>query len=395
MLHNHYNKHTPIFIIAGEVSGDIFAAELMSQIQEQIPCTFWGFGGQHMRKQGLNTISEDNSLFSSIGILEAIRFLFKHWYILRKIIPLIKKNNIKHIILVDHEVFNILAAKRIRKTFGSSVKIYFYIPPRVSMWGVKYAPKIAELCDALFCYMLPDLKIYQKYNPHTYFYGNPLSRKLKTFVKNPYFFSKHNLDANKEYISLMPGSRKQEIESLLPIFLQTASRLYYEFNIEFLMSIAHSGLQKKILNEINKVGLSHAVHIIDDSSIEVMSHTNIGLVSAGTITLEAVMMNMYPIITYKVSNFTFQSIKKSENLDDNTLVGLPNVFLKERIFPEILQFEVTPERLYKEIQYVRNISPSLFEYIMFDSKDRLGNTLGSIDSIKKITDYIIESIKKS
>lgn len=395
MFDNNCYTNTPIFIIAGEVSGDIFASELMVELQKQISCSFFGFGGLHMKKHGLISLSDDNSLLSAIGFLEAGRFLLKHFSILQKIIPQIKKHNIKHIILVDHEVFNILAAKRIRKAFGNSVKIYFYIPPRVSMWGIKQAPVVAKLCDALFCYMLPDLKIYQRYNPHTFFYGNPLAKKLKSFIHNPDFFYKHNLDHHKEYISLMPGSRKQEIEILLPIFLKTAVQLHYENGIEFIMSIAHNGLQQKIREEIHKSGITHAIHIINDSSLEIMSHTKIGLVSAGTITLEAVMMNMYPIITYKVSDFTFHTIKKSENLSDHTLVGLPNVFLKERIFPEILQFEVTPKRLYEEVQYIRNMSPALFEYVMFDAKDRLSDTLGSVDSVYKTAEYIANEIKKS
>lgn len=393
MLNNKSSQSTPIFIIAGEVSGDMFAAELMIQIKDQIPCQFIGCGGLHMKKQQLINIAHDNSLLSAIGIIEAIRFLFKHFQILNSIVPNIKKYNCKHVILVDHEMFSILAAKKIRKAFGASVKIYFFIPPRVSMWGAKQAPIIAGLCDALFCYMQPDLPIYKQYNKNSFFFGNPLAKKLKAFISDPRFYIKHNLDPNKQYIALMPGSREQEIKKLLPIFLKTALRLNIERNIDFLMSIAHKDLAEKINQEIKKAGVSYCVHIINDSSLQIMNHCSLGLVSAGTITLEAVMVGMYPVITYKVSSLTFKTIKKSEKLNDATLVGLPNVFLNARVFPEILQFEVNPERLYQESIFYLDMTSEMKQYLMTDAKEKLHDTLGSVDSIKNVADYVINDIQ--
>ncbi|MGL5956595.1 MAG: lipid-A-disaccharide synthase [Brevinema sp.] len=384
----------PVFIIAGEVSGDYFAAELMSQLKEQKPILFIGCGGPKMQTQGLNSIAEDNSLFSAVGYIEALGFIYKHWKILNKIISYIKQHQCKHIILVDHEVFNILVAKKIRKALGNSVKIYFYIPPRVSMWGSKSTSVVANLCDAVFCYMQPDLDFYKKYNKNSFFFGNPLSKKLKTFIPKKNFFEDHHLDRNKHYMALMPGSRRQEIKELLPIFLQTALRLHLERNIHFLMSVAHNGLSHQIQKIIKKNHVQHCVHIVNDSGLNIMSHCDLGLVSAGTVTLEAVMVGMYPIIAYKVSNSTFNFIKKSECLGDETLVGLPNVFLKQRIFPEILQFEVTPERLYQESVYFLDMDSEIKKYLMTNVQERLGDTLGSINSTTQTANYIINDLEQ-
>ncbi|MGL4560771.1 MAG: lipid-A-disaccharide synthase [Brevinema sp.] len=379
----------PIFIIAGEVSGDIFAADLMSQINKIKPSTFIGFGGVHMQKENFTCLTEDNSLFSSIGLLESTRFLSKHIGMLNKIIPTIKKNNIKKVILVDHEVFCIIAAKKIRKYFKNNIEIYFFIPPRVSMWGAKSAPVTAHLCDALFCYMKPDQDIYLKYNTNSFYFGNPLAKKLKTFVPNPHFFNKHGLNPNKEYMALMPGSRKQEIDNLLPVFLKAAEKIHDKYRSEFLMTVAHDGLKDKILKKINKTNIADKIHIINESSLEIMSHVTIGLVSAGTITIEAVMMKMYPIIAYKLSNFTFEMLRKSENLPDDTLIGLPNVLLQKRIFPELLQEEVNAERIVEEITSIKSMNPESFEYLMNKIFNELSDQLGDTDSIKKVAEYIM------
>lgn len=382
-----------IFIIAGEVSGDAFAAELMSKIKEKQPVSFYGQGGQKMREQGLHSFSEDNSLLSAIGYLEAIRFIFKHWKALNSVVDQIKKTRCKHIILVDHEVFNILVAKKIRKKFKDSVKIYFYIAPRVSMWGSKSAPIIAKFCDAIFCYMQPDLPIYKQYNPNTFYFGNPLAKRLKTFVPKKNFHEEHGLNRHTEYIALLPGSRKQEIKELLPVFLKTALRLHLERGVHFLLPIAHKDLTHRIQQTINKFNVQHCVQIINDSSLNIMHYCRLGLVSAGTATIESVMMGMYPIITYKVSNITFKAIKHAEGLGDETLVGLPNVFLQQRVFPEILQFEVTSERLYNESTFFLNLSSELKQYIMNNACERLYDTLGRIDSVDQVADYILGDMK--
>ena len=385
----------PLFIIAGEVSGDMFAAELMNELKAQQDCSFVGCGGTNMRKSGLIPISKDNSLYSAVGLLEAGRFLLRQWRILRNIVPSIRQHHCKHVILVDHEVFSILAAKRIRKSFGNSVKIYFFIPPRVSMWGEKSASTVAELCDALFCYMEPDLPIYLQHNPNSFFFGNPLSCKLKTFISSNDFYKKHGLNPDKKYLALMPGSRKQEISKLLPSFLQVAKRLYDERNTEFLMTIAHEGLRKRIEKKIEALKLKDIVHLVNDSSLEIMNHCPVGIVSAGTITLESVMMGMYPVITYKVSNYTFNSIKTAEGLGDDTLIGLPNVFLQQRVFPELLQFEVTPNRIYKEVSYALDMDSKIFKSLMNHAKEKLSESLGSTQCIKMVAGYILEDIHKS
>lgn len=378
------------FIIAGEVSGDMFAASLMKSMNRFQPCRFFGFGGVHMRKLGLEPLFDDNTLMSVVGLFEAWRFVLRQLKMLRSIVPFIKKNNISHVILVDHEMFSLLAAKRIRRAFGSSVKIYFFIAPRVSMWGRKVAPMAASLCDVLFCYMQNDVAIYRQYGGNALYFGNPLSQALKTFVNNPDFFIKHNLNPNKEYIAIMPGSRRQEIKTLLPVFLFAANRFHKETGAEYLMAVAHKGLRPYIEKEISSLQMEDIVHILDDSSLELMSHCRFGLLSAGTVTLEAVMMGVFPIIAYKVTSMTFKIIKKSENLDDDTLVGLPNVFLGQRFFPELLQWEVTSERIYQELEAVYKMSPALYEYTMKIAKDRLSHALGDINSIEKVAEYIID-----
>lgn len=262
------------------------------------------------------------------------------------------------------------------------------------MWGKKSAPLIAKLCDSIFCYMQPDLPIYQQFNSHSYYFGNPLSKRLKTFLPKKTFYEEHNLCRQTEYMAILPGSRKQEIKELLPIFLKTALRLHLERNIQFLLPIAHEDLTKDIQKAIKNAHVEHCVHIIEDSALNVMHHCNLGLVSAGTATVESVMMKMYPIIAYKVSNLTFKAIKNAEGLGDETLVGLPNVFLQQRIFPEILQFEVTSERLYQESIFFLNMSLELRKYIISDAYTRLYDVLGPIDNVDQVADYVIDDLRK-
>ncbi len=382
-----------IFIIAGEVSGDGFAAELMSSIKQTTDVSFYGYGGVKMREQGLITTTEDNSMFSAIDYFSFVRNLHKQLKISNDIIKDIKKTNCKHIVLVDRETHNIIVAKKIRKAFGNTVKIYFYIAPRVSMWKKRNALIVANLCDAIFCYAPSDLPMYQEYTKNSFYFGSPLAKKLKTFVEDDGFFDRHNLDKNLQYMALLPGSRTHEIHKLLPIFLQTASRLNQEKNIHFLINYAHQGLKDSIYKIIVQEKMLHCVHLVNDSSLNIMKHCTLGLVSVGTTTLESVMMGMYPIITYKLSDITYYIGKKLEGLGDDTLVGLPNIFLQQRFFPEILQFEVTSERLYQESIYFLDMNPEMRKHIMTNATTRLSDFLGSINSVDQVANYIINDMK--
>lgn len=377
------------FIIAGEVSGDMFAARLMDAIQKRRPARFFGFGGVHMRKAGLEALFGDNTLYSAVGFIEAWRFILKQFKMLRSIVPFIRENNISHIILVDHEFFSLLAADRIRKAFGPQVKIYFFIAPRVSMWGKQTAPWAASLCDALFCYMENDVPIYQQFGGKAFYFGNPLSEPLKTYTPDPDFFHKHGLDPKINYAALMPGSRRQEIKTLLPVFLKAAKRFNADTGTEFLMTVAHQGLFEAIKKELAAQKMEYIVHILPCRSLEIMSHCKFGLVSAGTVTLEAAMMGMYPIIAYKVSSFTFKTIKRSEDLADDTLIGLPNVFLKARLFPELVQWEVTQDRVFQELEAVFKMEPAVYDYTMTGAKSRLSDALGGIYCFDETAEYIV------
>lgn len=394
--YNQSPSTVPVLIVVGEISGDIFASELMEEINKKQPCRFIGMGGKLMRESGLESICPDNTLRSTVGgFLEALPTIFSHLINLYKIVPTIRQHNIKHVILVDFELFSILAAKKIRKAFGKDIKIYFYIAPRVSMWGKKTAPVVASLADKIFCYMESDLDIYKQYTENAFYFGNPLKNRIINFKPDPLFGEKHNLSEHKQYMALMPGSRTQEINRMLDIFLSAARRLHIERNIEFLMSIAHPHLTDKIRSRIKKFNLEDAIHIIKvpNAHMEIMHYSSLGIVSAGTVTLEAVMMKMYPIICYKISEYSFQHIKKSENLSDDTLVGLPNVFLKEHIFPEILQSELTPERLYQESMYILDMKKELFHHLMENTYNQLNIALGNPDAVVDTADSIVDSIK--
>ncbi len=379
-----------IFIIAGEVSGDNFAAELMSNMQKKSNVVFYGYGGQKMREQGLISPIKDNSLLSTVGYTESLKYLTQHLGALMNVVKYIKEYKCKYVIMVDHELFNIYAARAIRREFGNSVKIYYYIPPRVSMWGS--AKNTAKLFDALFCYMEPDLPLYLEHNSNSFYFGSPLAKKLKNHSSSPDFFIRNGLDPHKSYAAILPGSRKHEIRSLLPVFLKAAARLNIERNIYFLIPSAHKDLKPLISKAVKKARLEHCVYLVDDSGMEVMSHCSFGMLSAGTATLEAAMAGMYPIIAYKVSHITLNAIKRANGLNHLTMVGLPNVLLKKRVFPELLlSGEVTPERVYQESIYFLDMDREVREYLMHNVKTELSMALGDPDSVDSVADYIIKA----
>ena len=204
-----------IFIIAGEVSGDMFGANLVSKIlaiNSQI--TFYGLGGDKMRQSGVELIEHTDKL-SVMGTFEVIRKIFFFKKLLKKTLNEIDKYNPKAIILIDYPGFNLRLAKKMEK----SIPIYYYIPPKVWAWRKRRINDIQKYVDEVF-YIFPfEEEIYKKLNLKTEYVGNPLVELTSKINEE----SDANISWSKsKKVALLPGSRRQEIKIYSSYFLITS-----------------------------------------------------------------------------------------------------------------------------------------------------------------------------
>ncbi len=339
---NGENKN--IMIIAGEVSGDILGSELTTELKKlDSKINIIGVGGDMMMQSGVEIIYHINRL-SFLGFAEVL----KHLPFIRKVqsdlMNTIREKNIKNIILIDYPGFNLNFAKKI-KPLG--VKILYYVSPQIWAWGGKRINKIKNLVRKMFVVFPFEEKLYKDAGVDVEFIGHPLLDRLSNynFLSKAEFFNKYNLNLQKEILLLMPGSRKHEVERILPAVLKASERISKEFNMQIVIAGA-TGIDEKLFTDIQD---STEYKVIKDYTYELLKYSKFGIIKSGTSTLEAGLFGLPMIIVYRTSLLTYLISKSLVSLKN---IGMANIILGENVVPELIQDKVNPDSIFNEAKNI-------------------------------------------
>jgi lipid-A-disaccharide synthase len=375
-------KHR-IFISAGEISGDSLGADLMRELNSITDIEFYGLGGKNMFNAGLNSITEDVSTLSTVGFIESLRFYKKKANLIKQSSKFIKDNGIRTVIAVDNQGFSIPLLRKAKKL---GAKTFFYIPPRVSIWGEWNAPKIPQIADYLITFFDEDREIYSRYTENVTHTGNPIIDRIESFNPDPDFYIKNRLDKSLPIVSIFPGSRFQEIETLIDTMLQAGRILSDEHNFQIVLPVSHSIFDKTVRDAVSKAGLADKVRIIDGQGYQAMYHSVANIMASGTATLESALFKKPTVICYKVSGLTFFIGKR---LVPKQMIGLPNILSDKKIFPELLQKDFNPREIVKHTLALIETNDTYTEYY-----DKIRAKLGNPPVVKKAARYIAERLEE-
>jgi len=372
-----------LFFSAGEISGDIHAANLIMALKNlDKDIEFVGNGGKNMVKTGLKIIYKDMVSYSTVGLTDSLRFLKFHKENWKFTTEYLKNNKVDAVILVDHQGFNIPLAKFCKK---NKIKVYYYFPPHVSIWGKWNAKKLPKFLDGLFVPFFDDYLIYKKFTSKVYYYGHPIVENIEKFELNKDFFEKYNIEKNKQIIGIFPGSRYQEIEGLTKIMLDAAKLISKEFDIHFVISSAYPVFTDYISSMVEKSGLTN-VSVVQNESYSIMKISKVIIAASGTTTLEASLFEKPVVICYKISNLSFFIGKM---LVRKKMIGMPNIIFGEKFLPELLQKNCNENKIYKKTVEFLKISEQ--EKIKLNNFFRiLKEKVGKPPIIEKIASKIYE-----
>lgn len=329
-----------IFIIAGEQSGDLIGAKLMSDLKKIAKVDFYGIGGYQMTQQGIKTIFPMSDI-NLIGFVEILPHIFK---ILRRINLTAKKiEEIKPnaIITIDSPGFSFRLAKKIKRL---GIPLFHYVAPTVWAYKPKRAKKIAQIYDHLFTLLPFENEYFEKENLACTFVGHPLTQDK--IGDNEKFRNKFNLQ-NKFILCLCPGSRKSEIKQLLGIFLTTAQLLSNEIKNMAIVIPTFPHLKSLIENKIKSIH-NFKIIICDDINLhkDLIASSNLALAKCGTITNEFAFAKIPLITAYKVNFITAWILKKLIKIP---YVSLINIISNQEIIPEYLQEKCTSKNLHNAL----------------------------------------------
>ncbi len=370
-----------LFFSAGEISGDIHAANLIKELKKlDNSIQFIGNGGKHMINAGLNPINIENVTYSTVGLTDSLKFLNIQQKILKNTLNFLEKNHIDAVILVDHQGFNIPLAKFCKK---NNIPNYYYFPPHVSIWGKWNAPKLANLVNGLFIPFYEDYLVYLKYTKNAFYYGHPLVEYIENFNKKDNNILE--IDKTKKIIGIFPGSRFQEIENLTPTMLKAAKLIAEKYKVQFFISVAHPDFKEKIKNYLTEVQLKD-IKIVDNMAYDIMKVSDLIIASSGTTTLECAIFEKPVIICYKISPLSFFIGKL---LVKDKMIGLPNIIMKEKFLPELLQNDCNEYKIFEEsIKFLENPENENF----INKCKLLKEKLGKPPIVEKIARHILKEI---
>lgn len=326
---------------AGEASGDVHGANLVREIKKISPSTeIFGMGGDEMKAAGFKILRhyKDYNVMGFWEVLKNLRGILK---LLDDLIEIIRIEKPDLLVLIDYPDFNWRLAKR-AKNLG--VKILSYIPPSAWAWRKSRAADCAKIADEFIAIFPFELPPYEQAGAKISFLGNPLVDAVKPTMTVDAAQKFFNVTQADHIILLMPGSRRQEIKLILPEMLKAAKVLSVERSTKFFLPVADNVDESEILRQVKLAGVK--VELTKKFRYDLMGLADAAMATSGTVVLEAALMNLPCVVLYKMARLNFFIGKLLVDIEN---FSLPNILAGKRIQPELLQDEVTTDRIVAEI----------------------------------------------
>lgn len=366
------------YLIAGEASGDLHAANLMKAIKTQDPTAkfrFWG--GDLMQEIGGEMVVHYKEL-AVMGFWEVLASAFKLLTYLKKCKQDIQAYQPDTLILIDYSGFNLRIAPFAKKL---GVKVHFYIAPKVWAWHESRVQKLKKYVDELYVIFPFEVEFFeQKHQLPVHYEGNPLIDQIITRkpTDEKAFRKKYQL-SDKPIIALLPGSRTQEIKHMLPVMLDMCP-LYpdYEFVI--------AGAPNKDEAFYQNLMQGQTVPVIPNKTYDLLNLSYAALVTSGTATLETALFKVPQVVCYKSS---FASYKIAKYLVRNIrYISLVNLVMDKEVVKELIQQDFNKANVQRELEKILDATQRkniFFDYLSLEKK------LGDPGVAQRIAQKIIQN----
>ncbi|MES2217963.1 MAG: lipid-A-disaccharide synthase [Pseudomonadota bacterium] len=345
-----------IGIVAGEASGNVLGAGLIHALQARQPdLQTSGVGGQDMIEAGFQSFHDMDRL-AVMGLIEPLGRLPELIRIRRQLYKHFTRHKPDVFIGIDSPDFNLGLEKKLR---DQGIKTVHYVSPSVWAWRKKRIHKIAKAVDLVLTLFPFEAAFYEQHDVRASFVGHPLA-DLVPLVPDAHAAKVDlGLDPEKTYLALLPGSRRNEIHLLAETFIKTAQLCLREKpELRFITSAANMQRNQEFQAHCQRLAPDLPIHFYQQRTHEVMAAADVVLVTSGTATLETMLFKRPMVVAYKLGNLTYQIARHLVKLP---YFSLPNLLAAEKLIPEFIQDQATPDQLAK----------ALLNYLEYPEKTRL------------------------
>ena len=335
-----------IALVAGEASGDLLGAGLIAELRKRYPdAQFAGIGGDAMRGAGMDTWFDATEL-AVMGLSEVLRHLPRLLRLRRSLRERVLAWKPDVFIGIDAPDFNLGVEKWLKKR---GIRTVHYVSPSVWAWRESRAAKIGQSASRVLCLFPMEPAIYAKHRVDARFVGHPLADEMPVDPDRLAMREQLGIDPDRPVLALLPGSRVGEIERLAATFLSAAARVLEEMpDLQIVVPIANAPANlafRRVLGGHPDISnLQPALRLMVGNARRLMIASDVVLLASGTATLEAMLAKRPMVVAYKVAPLTYTLVKGLGMLKVRNY-SLPNVLAGERIVPELMQRDCTPQKL--------------------------------------------------
>jgi lipid-A-disaccharide synthase len=331
-----------IMISVGEASGDLHGASVAHALKNIQPnVKMFGMGGQAMQEAGVEIVYDIADL-GVIGFVEVIKNLPRLFKLRDNLVALMERERPDALVIIDYPDFNMRLAK-IAKEKG--IPVISYISPSVWAWRKGRAKEVANIVEKVAAIFPFEADVYREAGANVTFVGHPLLDIVKATMSKTEAYEYFGADAEKPVVLLLPGSRQQEITSLLPVMLAAAEKIVAKVpECQFFLPVASTISREMLQNIIEQYKIT--VVLTDKHTYDLMNIANVAIAASGTVTLEAALLGLPTVIIYKMAALTYLLGKLLVKIP---YISLPNIIAGRKVVPELLQYAVTADNIANEI----------------------------------------------
>ena len=376
-----------IYLIAGEPSGDLLGARVMRAFKEQSKneTSFYGVGCETMEQEGLTSLFDikDLAVMGFVEVLPSIPKILKH---LQEIIDDIQKIKPDIIMTIDSFSFSIRVHQRLIKE-GITIPHVHCVAPQVWAWKKGRANTLGRYVDRLFCLLPYEPDYFTPHGLKADFVGHPVIEGGADKGNGNYFRQKYNIPETAKVLCVLPGSRKNEIKYLLPIFKASVEEINKQISDLYVVLPTVSTVADKLKNYFADWNVPHIIVQGEKERYDAFAASNVAIAASGTVSLELALAKVPHLIAYKVSPLTGYLAKRLLKIK---YVNLINLLADKEIISELLQENCTVDNIVKETLSLLNGKKQDTHFSL--------NQLGIDDDLtpsQKIADYLQKMVNKN
>ncbi len=372
-----------IGIVVGETSGDLLAADLCKELKRrQIPFRVSGIIGPELQQQGAQAIFPMERL-SVMGLGEILKQLPQLLRCRREITKYFIAHPPDVFIGVDAPEFNLDLEKNLKKY---RIHTIHYVSPSVWAWRRWRLKKIAKAVDLMLCLFPFEKCFYEEHQIPVQFVGHPSADEIPLTVDTLEARKTLGLPEAAPIVAILPGSRRNEINYLGELFLQTAQRCYQQNpKLVFVVAMINQEREQQFLQLSKQLAPTLPLTIVCGQSRQVMAAANVVLLASGTASLEAMLLKKPMVVAYRMSKLSYWMAKLLIKVD---YIALPNLLAKKLLVPEFIQEKATVDNLSQAVFYYLNnpdiVSTLKKEFLVLHQQLRCHASKRAVDAVLKI-----------